>query len=405
MKGRANAPTCYDVVVVGAGLAGSTVAATLADAGWQVLLVERDEFPRHKVCGEFISSEAQNTLHNVGLYAEVAALRPVPLRATEITSATGKVLRRPLPGVAWGLSRYALDAALAAAAVTRGAELWTKSSAIEMTQAMTAAKSQATHQVTLQVRRQGQPITVQAHTAILAYGRAGSTGLTSSLTTPAEDKGANAKQRYVGVKCHYASVARAQQVELFLFPGGYAGLNPVEDGHANLCLLASYAAFAQAGRSVAGMLAAAAAGNPALAARLEGATPLQETACVVANVDTYNVTQPWTQSARLGDSAVMLPPLCGDGMAMALRSAELCAPLADDYLRGRLTMNAWARDYHRQWQQEFGTRIRTGRLVQRLLNRPWLADCLLQIGNLSPTLADYLIKSTRGKVPLASSLH
>ena len=376
----------YDVAIVGAGPAGSSMAAVLAQRGWHVLLVERDTFPRHKVCGEFISPEAQDTLHRLGLYEEIATRKPLPLNGVKISSCHGRTLQRGLPGEAWGLSRYEFDAGLVKAAVARGVELRTATTATRYE--LCGRKAE------LQLRDTQQSTRINARTVIMAYGRSPLPGLTPSGGTQALPS----RGRCVGAKCHYTNVQMERQVELYFFPGGYAGLNPVEEGHVNLCLLATYAAFARAGRSIEGIMQAAIDGNPRLAQRMAGAQAVPETQCAVAPVDTYRAAQPWRTVAQLGDSAVMLPPLCGDGMAMALRSAELCAPLADAYLREQLSLSAWQKNYHRLWSQEFSQRVRLGRWLQQLLLVPLLADGMLLAGSLVPTLADYFITSTRGAV-------
>lgn len=403
--------TSYDVAVVGAGPAGSTMAAALADLGWKVLLLERDEFPRHKVCGEFISPESQLVLHQLGLHDEIAALQPAPLQATRIVSRFARELQRPLPGEAWGLSRYALDAGLAAAAVGRGVELRTSTTVTRC--------RQTGHEVTLHLRQRGASTSVSARTTIMAYGRSPLPGLTAG----ARDSRAG-KMRYVGVKSHYTNINatntetntetnnhkihngkidndRAKQVELYFFRGGYAGLNPVEQGRTNLCLLASYDAFAAAGASIPAILQAAIRNNPALAGRMAGATAVAGTECAVANVDTARPAQPWGVGAHLGDSAVMLPPLCGDGMAMALQSALLCAPLADAYLRGAISLPVWQMRYEQAWRAEFSRRVWLGRKLQTLLQLPVLAELLLMTGSIFPALADYFITSTRGALSAA----
>ncbi|MCC6453860.1 MAG: FAD-dependent monooxygenase [Caldilineaceae bacterium] len=389
-----NESTLYDVVIVGAGPAGSSLAASLAEHGWHVLLVEREQLPHHKVCGEFISPDAQLALDILGLYDEVSALGPVPLYATEVTSRLAGKLCRPLPGVAWGLSRYTFDAGLAAAAVARGAELRT---ATTVTRLIRHDSMRGGH-VELHLHHRHKPTRVYARAVVMAFGRVGLPGLTARPTAP----GVPGHARYVGVKCHFAEVYLHNRVELYFFPGGYAGLNPVEGGHANLCVLASYEAFTQAGRSISGMLEAAIEGNQALAKRMAGAQAIVETECAVAPVDTHRRAQPWGEMAHLGDSAVMLPPLCGDGMAMALQSARLCAPLADAYLRGHISLGRWKILYRRAWSQEFRKRVWLGRRLQQLLQVPILAEGLLLTGTLFPTVADYFIASTRGQVPTAS---
>jgi len=385
-----------DVIVVGAGLAGSSIAATLAVAGWDVLLIERDRFPRHKVCGEFLSPEAQGSLHALGLLDDVRDLAPVALTAARLTSRRGASLQVELPGSAWGLSRYTLDAALAHAAAQRGAQLRTEITVLNSTPV------DGGYAVQLRGRHgeHDARTTVHARAVVMACGRHSLSDLPPRTATGPNNA---ARRQHVGVKCHYENVPMPARVELFFFPGGYAGINPVEGGRANLCLLASYAAFARAGRSVADMLATAAAWNPALAERLTGATPLSSTECAVAPVDTQRPAHPWDGAACLGDTATMIPPLCGDGMAMALRSSELCAPLADGYLRGELSLAQWADAYCTAWHAEFDRRLRVGRALQGMLGAPFLAEVLLRMGQLAPPLADYFVRATRGQAVGASA--
>lgn len=372
----------YDAVIVGAGPAGSAMAVALATYGWHVLLVERDEFPRHKVCGEFISPEAQSVLRNLGLHQEIAALHPVTLHTTKIVSRFAQTLQRPLPGEAWGLSRFRFDAALAAAAAARGVEVCTGTTATR------CELDDGT--VRLYLRDRQKSYLVKARTAIMAYGRSALPGLAAG------QKGDASQRQYVGAKCHYEGVRTSGEVELYFFPGGYAGINPIEGGRANLCVLATYEAFARAGRTIVGILAAAMDGNSALAQKMAGATALVEAECAVAAVDTQRNAQAWGKMAQIGDSAVMLPPLCGDGMAMALRSAQLCATFADAYLHGTISLLMWQKLYEEAWQQEFGHRLWLGRKLQTLLQLPLVAEGMLMTGALVPALADYFIRSTRG---------
>lgn len=380
-----------DVVIVGAGPAGSAAAAALAQSGWDVLLLERDQLPRHKVCGEFLSPEAQGTLRLLNLHAAVAAAAPVPLTHATVTTQRGVKLQMPLPAPAWGISRFAMDAALASAAQSHGVELW---------QGITVkgfAKTGDYYTVELQDRGGGQghlrPQRVLARALLIACGRHSTTAL-PPYPTP------HTRALFVGIKGHYVDLPLPPQVELYFFPGGYAGLNPVEGGRANLCLLLSYDTFRRAGQTVEKVLAALPLWNPALGRRLAPGRLLPETVCTVAPVDTGRLAAPWAEVACVGDTAVMIPPLCGDGMAMALRSAELCAPLADAFLQGELSLAGWADQYQQRWQAEFGPRVRTGRLLQRLLGLPFLADALVGLGRGVPPLATYFVKATRG-VPLA----
>ncbi len=370
-----------DVVVIGAGLAGSSVAHQLARQGWDVLLLERDHFPRHKVCGEFLSPESQKSLQVMALYDTVVALDPSLVNYAKIVSRRGVSITMPLPGCAWGISRYALDRALATAAQQQGVQFKSGTTVRGYTQ--------ADGEYTVQLRAESGESSVRARAVIAACGRHTQAGL------PPNTRITSDQQRYVGVKCHFDQVNMPAQVELFMFPGGYAGINSVEGGRVNVCLLTSYAAFAQAGKRADSLIAAAAQWNPTLGERLAGGRCLPETAAVVAPVDTYRPAVPWTDIACLGDTAVMIPPLCGDGMAMALRSAELCAPLAHEFLSGSHSLSAWADKYSAVWHAEFQQRLRLGRLLQKLLSAPLVSDFAVGVGRIVPSLATYLVNATR----------
>src|SRR4029078_1029267 len=95
-----------------------------------------------------------------------------------------------------------------------------------------------------------------------------------------------------------------------------------------------------------------------------GATSLAETECAVAPVDTRRRGHPWAGLPLLGDSAVMLARLVGDGMAMALLSAEWCGPLVDGYLRALFSWQELGRRYQRRWHGEVDRRRRRRRLVE-----------------------------------------
>jgi flavin-dependent dehydrogenase len=376
----------YDIAILGGGLAGSSLAAALSRAGWRVVVIERRRLPQHKVCGEFLSPESQGILRHLRLYDTVAALRPAPMERALLTAPTGISLGVELPGTAWGVSRYALDAALLGAAAEAGADVHTGTTALDVTP---HAEGYA-----VDIRQGQQRATLHARAAIGACGRHPPTALRSA----AEEESAQQQPRHIGIKCHYHGIHMPPRVELYLFPGGYVGVNPVEDGRVNVCLLATYQAFTAAGGTVAALLGAIRYWNPALQRRLEGGQIIPDTQATVAAVNTARPMIPWDGIARLGDSATMIPPLCGDGMAMALRSAEICAPLAHAYLSGSSSLAEWEQQYRQGWHSEFDRIVRVGRALQACLIRPGLAESALVLGNLLPPLARQVVHNTRGSV-------
>jgi flavin-dependent dehydrogenase len=372
----------YDVIIIGAGPAGSSLAAALARRGFQVLLAEGKELPRHKVCGEFLSPESLQSLRALGLYHRVADLRPETMRSALLVGHRGLSLRLPLPGDAWGISRFALDAALLAAAREAGADVRTG----------TPASLIAPEGRTFRVAVGG--VWLEARAVIAAWGRQTCPGLRAHKPPPAP-------RAWVGLKRHYEGAAPGDgEVALYFVAGGYVGLAPVEGGRLNCAALVSQPAFAAAGGRPDRFLESACRQNPALARRLAGAHPAAESEVTVAAVDTGRAPIPWNNSGwpLLGDAATMIPPLVGDGMAMALRSAELTLPLVEGYLHGALSRAGWAERYSQAYRAEFARRIRLARQVQTWLIRPLVSDGLILLGHLFPDLAARLVHATRGPV-------
>lgn len=377
-----------DLVVIGAGVAGSCLAAAVAQQGWHVVLLERQRGPRHKVCGEFLSPESQASLHALKLHSTVAALNPTEIRQATIISRWGQRLEMELPGVAWGVSRFKLDAALTHAAAEYGAEVH------EGTTGTATRQNNGSYEVEAR-DASSERFLMHARTVVVACGRHALPGLRpSQIVTP--------RHMYVGVKCHYAGLQLPPAVQLYLFDGGYVGLSPIEDGQANLCLLATETAFAHAGKRIPAMLDAVIHASPALAHDLASGQRLDESMVAVGAVDTERATVLWDECARIGDAATMIPPLCGDGQSMAIHAAELCAPLVDDVLAGRRSLASWAEAYAAAWHAEYDRPLRTARWLQAILGQPYLSAGLLSLGGLLPGLAQQFVRATRGSQrPLA----
>lgn len=376
---RKNVIEKRELVIIGAGPAGSSAAAVLAQAGVDVLLLEQQRFPRHKVCGEFLSPETRRSLRRMGLYAVIEALSPALIERAKLVSPVGLAVPITLPDRAWGVSRFAFDPTLAAAAEQNGADLRTGHTA--------TAVAQMNEGFEVALHSQGQRLMIQARAVITACGRHSRPALPPRSRSNQETN--------VGLKRHYEGISMPAQVELYFFAGGYAGVSPIENRRVNVCLLVSRSVLIQAGKTIDSMLQWAARQNPALARRLSEGRPIPGTEAVVAPVDTHRSARPWDGTACLGDTAVMIPPLCGDGLAMALRSAELCAPLAVDFLRGRLSLVDWEAAYRAAWQTAFGQPVRVARYLQSVLSLPVLADLCLGLGRLVPPLASTLVRATR----------
>jgi flavin-dependent dehydrogenase len=298
-----------DVVIVGGGLAGAAAATLLARAGREVVLVEREALPVDKVCGEFLSREAGLYLTSLGL--DLGALGAVPIDRVRL-AARGRVAAVKLPFPAFSLSRRVLDEALLGRAAAAGATIRRGQRVLELAR---AGEGEGVH-----VRLE-DGATIAAQTAFLATGKH---DLRGWKRPPGLQDDLIAFKIYFRLAAGQANEL-SRHVDLILFNGGYAGLQPVEGGRANLCLVVRRRRFAALGQRWQPLLAAIRAESPHLDARLRGAEACWARPLALSAIPYGHVQRRSDGIFRLGDQAAVIPSFSGDGMSIALHSAELAA--------------------------------------------------------------------------------
>jgi flavin-dependent dehydrogenase len=357
-----------DVLVLGGGLAGGAAATLLARAGMPVRLHERQSGPHDKICGEFLSIEAQRDLDRLGL--DIARLGAVAIDRVRLTAGK-RDIAAPLPFVARGISRRLLDEALLELAATAGARIarGVRVNAVE-------GKDIATS---------GGPC--RAERIVLATGKHDVRG--------AKRAGPATREGYVGFKMHWRPSARCRAaidraIELVLFEGGYAGLQLVAPDVLNLCLIVRRDRLAAAGGRWETLLAELLR-EPGLARRLDDAEPLFARPLTIANLPYGYVCEAdprWPGHVfRLGDQAAMTASLTGDGMAVALRSAHLAA--------AGLLAGQDAAGYHAAIRRQVSGQVRRAMLLQRATEAPLAMQAGLRLLGLWPRLLATLAGATR----------
>lgn len=367
----------FDVVILGGGLAGAAAAIGLAPRGMRVLVVERHRYPRHKLCGEFLSAETTPLFDRLGVGARIQALAPARLTSARISAPGGACLDLPLPAPALGLSRYQLDRLLLARAAEAGATVWEGCDARSLSGSLNDG---------FVIQTRNGP--VHARVVLGAWGKR------ASLDRALERPFFRQKAPFLALKCHVEGPETGPRTELHAFPGGYCGLNRIEGGRVNVCLLASDAAWEAAGRSVEGMWTWMQAQNPALRLHLASARRLSEMV-VISNISFARKGATSGDLLMLGDSAELISPLAGNGQAMALGAAEIAVPLVAAFLEGRTDGRALQQRYRRAWRRRFRERLLLGRLLQPLFLRPPLLTAALHLGRRFPPLAHRLVSGTR----------
>ncbi len=373
-------PEAADVAILGGGPAGATLATLLAARGVDVLLADRDRFPRDKVCGEFLSWDALPILDRIGagwLLDECAAPRIDRCRI----AAGRRALEFSLPGVARGISRLRLDSALVERARTAGARVldgWTAESVSKTTEGFQVRLSGSTSR-----------LEVAARAVVGAWGRWGRLDLRLGRAFAADRR-----QRYIGFKRHYAAgAADPGTIEIHSFPRGYLGAQPIEDQRSNVCGLVHQ-----------GEIAGLRGGWPAFVERLAARSPrLAELFATEPAQEEFLSSDPVIFRAKepvhggillIGDAAGLTDPLTGNGMAMALQSAALAVAPVLAVLGGVNAAEALGR-YAAAHHSFFSRRMRWSRAVAAILRHPDVLTAALPVARLTRA-GPRLTRATRG---------
>jgi flavin-dependent dehydrogenase len=355
------------VLVVGGGLSGSAAATHLARAKVAVHVLDREKSPVDKMCGEFLSIEAQHHLRALGI--DCAALGAVPIDRVRMISGSTSVEAR-LPFTALGLSRKWLDEALLEQCALSGAIV---ERGVRVTE----------------IQDQSVLSNVGARTAdhlLLATGKHDVRGILRPDVMRSD---------YVAFKMHW-KLPNAQQkalecaVELIVFEGGYAGLQLVSDQIANLCLIIRKDVLAVCGKSWSDVLGLILR-EPHLMQRLGSAEQLFAAPVTAANLAYGYVCDAASDAPahifRLGDQGAMTASLTGDGMAIALRSASLAA--------ASIKAGRSAKDYHARLHREVASQVRRAMFLQRMTEVAILKSLGLGLLQIWPPLLSTLAGLTR----------
>ena len=371
----------FDVAIVGGGLAGLSLPILLSKEGYKVVLFEKEKYPFHRVCGEYISMESWNFIENLGLDLTNAGL-PL-IKNLVVSSPDGHFIQSELGLGGFGISRYFLDNELKAIALNNQVTLFEETKVNEAT----------FRNELFTIKYNGGETTAPLVAA--------SFGKRSNLDVKWKRGFINKKpgklNNYVGVKYHIKYQFPNDTIALHNFENGYCGISKVEDDKYCLCYLTSAKNLKDHHNSVKEMERNVLYQNPFLKKIFSQSHFLFTEPVTISQISFDKKSQVDSHVLMIGDAAGMITPLCGNGMSMAFHSAKIAFKNINDFLRRNITRDDMEKQYAREWQKVFERRLRNGRIIQKLFGKTFLTNVFIRTIKYFPFIIRRMIKATHGK--------
>lgn len=364
------------VAIVGGGLAGLTAAIHLSKMGVFVTVFEKNVYPKHKVCGEYISNEVLPYLQWLNI--EIASLKPTNITKLEISLASGQVQKVNLPLGGFGISRYELDNYLYKLASHNGCKFVNETVAD-----VDFGNDEFTISTTSDIQ-------YKARIVLGAFGKR------SNLDRKMERKFTTKKAPWLAVKGHYRGNFPDNLVGLHHFEGGYCGVSKVENDIINICYITDYESF-QKYKDIESFEKHVVRKNVILKDIFEKYVNLFDKPITISQISFASKKAVENHILMIGDTAGLIHPLCGNGMAMAMHSAKLASEATLQFFNNvALTRNKLEENYIKSWNYNFKNRIIAGRLLSKILQKPLLASFVMKIVIRFPYFLKKIIKRTHG---------
>ncbi|MBE9462507.1 NAD(P)/FAD-dependent oxidoreductase [Dyadobacter subterraneus] len=372
----------YDCAIIGGGLAGLCLAIQLADQGIKVVLFERNEYPFHKVCGEYISMESWDFLMRLGLPLDTYDL-PI-IDSLGISSEKGFMLNQTLEMGGFGISRYSLDNYLYQLAIDKKVTI------------LQSCKVTAVNQISTEFQEidtnQGK---FRATIICGSYGK-----YTPSFIQKndnyliREDKSGT---NYIGVKYHIKSDLASNRIELHNFKDGYCGISKVDQDWHCLCYLTTAKNLQNNNKDIKKMEEHVLFKNPFLKNYFTKSEFIHSNPLVISNIQFNKKQTDVVNIFLLGDAAGSITPLCGNGMSMGMRASKLLAVELIKYFENKSSLEEVTSAYKKSWNEALNTRIRAGYYLQNLFGKKNTTHLALKFLSKTPGLMRGIISLTHGE--------
>ena len=371
----------YDIAITGGGLAGLSLAIQLRRKGYSIILFEKEKYPFHKVCGEYISLESWDFLTSLGI--DLTALKVPVISQLQVSAVNGKLLTQKLPLGGFGISRYRLDNLLMQIASAEGVVIK------ENTKVQDIKFVQDSFEIDCSVG------IYKARVAAGSFGKR--SNLDIKWKRPFTTAPKNKLNNYIGVKYHAKINFPLDTIALHNFQNGYCGIVRIEDNNYNICYLTTADNLQQCNGDIKEMERLILSSNPHLKHLFSESELAHQSPITISQISFEKKSQVDNHVLMIGDAAGMITPLCGNGMSMALHGSKIAAAHIHDFLQHNIDRHQLEKNYTLEWNRQFEQRLLMGRRIQRLFGKRWLTNLFITIVKPFPGLVRSLIKQTHGK--------
>jgi menaquinone-9 beta-reductase len=371
----------YDVGIIGGGLGGLTLSIKLAQQGLSVVLFEKNNYPLHKVCGEYISQESWAYLQSCGI--ELHTMNLPQITELQLSAPNGKLLTTALPLGGFGISRYTIDYLLYQQAIKLGVQVNTQCKVDDVI----ANNYNNTYCI------QSDISDTKAKLVVGSYGKRSNLDIAWQRTFVQHK--AKATDNYVGVKYHIHTQHPRHVIGLHNFEQGYCGISQVEDDITCLCYLTT-AKYLQQYKSISKLEQNILHQNVHLKKIFTESTMLWQQPLSISQVSFAPKPLVYNGIPLLGDAAGVISPLCGNGMSMAMHGSYMLGLLIREYFNNNISKHELLQHYQQQWHKHFSLRLKVGRLIQNSFGKKSITNIGISLLKANKWLHPSIIKLTHG---------
>jgi menaquinone-9 beta-reductase len=369
------------IIIIGGGLSGLSLSILLAQHGIDSVILEKGNYPSHKVCGEYISLESWDFLEKLGI--PLTQLQLPIIKKLQLSNINNTVINTKLPLGGFGISRYTLDELLYNKAIELGVQVHCNTKVIDIQQTPNES-----------IIKTADNKTYISHIVIGAYGKR--SNIDKVLQRDFINQKPNALHNFIGIKYHIQHQHDANTIQMHLFDKGYCGMSKIEDNKSCLCYLTT-AANLQKYSTIENLEKEVVSKNKQLRYILENCKKLYDKPLSIAQINFSKKNQNQQNISFLGDSASLIAPISGNGMSIAMHSASILFDAIKQYHHQINSLKNIQDFYSKQWNNKFKNRMSTGRLVQQLILNNTLNKVAFSVLNNSNWLLQQVIKQTHGE--------